>query len=98
MPHEAPGCPAAHDGLVVRDEVDPEAIVIQSHSMGSFWGLQAAASGDPRIKAVAGPWASYIDKYYILDTFSPRYKQLFGYLMGASSEAELNEWVGQMTV
>ena len=37
-------------------------------------------------------------KYYILDTFSPRYKQLFGYLMGASSEAELDEWVGQMTV
>jgi pimeloyl-ACP methyl ester carboxylesterase len=89
---------AVADWLQAREEVDPEAIVIQSHSMGSFWGLQAAASGDPRIKAVAGPWASYIDKYYILDTFSPRYKQLFGYLMGASSEAQLNEWVGQMTV
>jgi len=89
---------AVADWLQAREEVDPEAIVIQSHSMGSFWGLQAAASGDPRIKAVAGPWASYIDKYYILDTFSPRYKQLFGYLMGASSEAELNDWVGQMTV
>lgn len=89
---------AIADWLQAREEVDPEAIVIQSHSMGSFWGLQAAASGDPRIKAVAGPWASYIDKYYILDTFSPRYKQLFGYLMGASSEDELNDWVGQMTV
>ena len=89
---------AVADWLQGREEVDSDAIVVQSHSMGSFWGLQAAASGDERIKAVAGPWASYIDKYYILDTFSPRYKQLFGYLMGASSEAELNEWVGQMTV
>jgi len=66
--------------------------------MGSHWGLEVAAAGDPRIKAVAGPWASYLDKYYILDTFSPRYKQLFGYLTGAQSEAELDEIVGKMTV
>ena len=89
---------AVVDYLQKREEVDPDSIVIQSHSMGSFWGLQAAASGDERIKAVAGPWASYIDKYYILDTFSPRYKQLFGYLMGASSETELDSWVQMMTV
>lgn len=89
---------AVADYLQKRDEVDEDSIVVQSHSMGSFWGLQVAASGDKRIKAVAGPWASYIDKYYILDTFSPRYKQLFGYLTGASSEAELDSWVSQMTV
>jgi alpha-beta hydrolase superfamily lysophospholipase len=84
--------------LQTRDEVDGDAITVHALSMGSFWGLQVAASGDPRIKAVAGPWASYIDKYYILDTFSPRYKQLFGYLTGAGSEAELDEIVGKMTV
>ena len=89
---------AVAEWLQAREEVDADAIVVQSHSMGSFWGLQTAASGDPMIKAVAGPWASYIDKYYILDTFSPRYKQLFGYLTGASSEAQLDDWVGQMTV
>ncbi|MEK9833604.1 MAG: hypothetical protein VW453_13525, partial [Rhodospirillaceae bacterium] len=50
------------------------------------------------IKAVAAPWTSALDKYFILDTFSPRYKQLFGYLMGASSEEELDDWVSQMTV
>jgi len=81
-----------------RPEVDPEQIVIYALSMGSFWGLQAAASGDPAIKAVAGPWASYTDKYWILDTFSPRYKQLFGYLTGAQSEAELDAIAEQMTV
>ena len=89
---------AVADYLQGRSEVDPEAIVVQAHSMGSFWGLQAAASGDRRIKAVAGPWASYLDKYYILDTFSPRYKQLFGYLTGAAGEAELDEMVTKMTV
>ena len=86
------------DYLETRNEVDSDAITIYAISMGSFWGLQGAASGDPRIKAVAGPWASYIDKYYILDTFSPRYKQLFGYLTGAKSEEELDEIVGKMTV
>jgi pimeloyl-ACP methyl ester carboxylesterase len=84
--------------LQTRKEIDADAITIYSLSMGSFWGLQAAATGDPRIKAVAGPWASYLDKYYILDTFSPRYKQLFGYLTGATSEKELDEIVGKMTV
>ena len=86
------------DYLETREEVDADAITVYALSMGSFWGLQVAASGDPRIKAVAGPWASYIDKYFILDTFSPRYKQLFGYLTGARSEEELDEIVGKMTV
>lgn len=89
---------AVIDWLETRDEVDPEGITIYALSMGSFWGLQAAATGDPRIKAVVGPWASYTDKYYILDTFSPRYKQLFGYLTGAESEEELDEMVAKMTV
>jgi pimeloyl-ACP methyl ester carboxylesterase len=84
--------------LQTRPEVDPDQIVVFAISMGSHWGLEAAASGDPRIKAVAGPWASYLDKYYILDTFSPRYKQLFGYLTGAGSEEELDEIVAKMTV
>ena len=84
--------------LQSRKEIDADAITIYSLSMGSFWGMQAAATGDPRIKAVAGPWASYLDKYYILDTFSPRYKQLFGYLTGATSEKELDAIVDKMTV
>ncbi len=89
---------AVVDYLQTRDEIDGDAITVYALSMGSFWGFQVAATGDPRIKAVAGPWASYIDKYYILDTFSPRYKQLFGYLTGAGSEEELDEIVGKMTV
>ena len=66
--------------------------------MGCHWGLEVAALGNPIIKAVVGLWASYIDKYWILDTFSPRYKQLFGYLTGAKSEAELDKIVQDMAV
>ena len=71
------------DYLETRDEVAKSAITVWALSMGSFWSLQVAAIADPRIKAVAGPWASYIDKYWILNTFSLRYKQFFGYLTGA---------------
>jgi alpha-beta hydrolase superfamily lysophospholipase len=81
-----------------RKEVDPDKITVFAQSMGSHWGLAAAAMGDPAIKATVGVWASYLDKYYILDTFSPRYKQLFGYLTGAKSEEELDRIVSQMTV
>ncbi len=84
--------------MAKRNEVDEEQIAVYALSMGTHWGFEVAASGHPLIKAVAGAWASFLDKYYILDTFSPRYKQLFGYLMGASSEEELDNWVAKMTV
>ena len=89
---------AIAESIAKRDEVDEKKIVVYALSMGCHWGLEVAASGHPLIKAVAGAWASFLDKYYILDTFSPRYKQLFGYLMGASSEEELDGWVAKMTV
>ena len=81
-----------------RKEVDPDKITVFSQSMGSHWGLGVAAMGDPIIKANVDVWASYLDKYYILDTFSPRYKQLFGYLTGAKSEEELDKIVAKMNV
>lgn len=84
--------------LEKREEVDADKITVFSQSMGCHWGLEVAASGDSRIKAVVGIWASYLDKYHILDTFSPRYKQLFGYLTGAESEAALDKIVAKMTV
>jgi len=87
---------AVIDYLQSRDEIDSDNITVYAISMGSFWGVQMAAH-DKRIKALAAPWASYLDKYYILDTFSPRYKQLFAYLTGASDEDELNGIVAEMT-
>jgi pimeloyl-ACP methyl ester carboxylesterase len=92
------GVLAVVDWLEKRKEVDADKITVFSQSMGSHWGLGVAALGDPRIKANVGVWASYLDKYFILDTFSPRYKQLFGYLTGAKSEEELDKIVSQMNV
>jgi pimeloyl-ACP methyl ester carboxylesterase len=89
---------AIADWLAGRPEVDEARIGVFSMSMGSHWGLEVACHGDPRIRAVVGLWASYIDKYFILDTFSPRYKQLYGYLTGAASEAELDEIVAGMAI
>ncbi len=89
---------AVAEWLAKRDEVDGDKIGVFSISMGCHWGLEVATLGNPIIKAVVGLWASYIDKYWILDTFSPRYKQLFGYLTGASSEAELDKIVQDMAV
>jgi hypothetical protein len=66
--------------------------------MGSHWGLEVACLANPLIKAVVGMWASYIDKYFIMETFSPRYKQLYGYLTGARSEEELDAMLDAMAV
>ena len=89
---------AIAEHMAGRDEVDETQITVYALSMGAHWGMEIAASGHPLIKAVAAPWASYLDKYYILDTFSPRYKQLFGYLTGASSEEELDKLLEAMAV
>jgi len=86
------------DWLAKREEVDETKIGVFSMSMGSHWGLEVACMGDPRINSVVGLWASYIDKYFILDTFSPRYKQLYGYLTGASSEEELDKIIANMAI
>ena len=66
-------------------------------SMGSFWGLRFAAH-DSRVNAIAAPDATYCEKYFLMDLESPRWKQLFAYLTQASSEAELDAVLGQMTL
>src|SRR6185312_2927212 len=56
------------------------------------------AAKDHRIAAVAAPWASYGDKYYLLNEESPRYKQLFAYLTQSESEEALDKVVAAMTM
>ena len=51
---------------MAKREEDEDQIVVYALSMGTHWGFEVAASGHPLIKAVAGPWASFLDKYYIL--------------------------------
>ena len=88
---------AAIDYLLRRPEIDPEKIGVYALSFGSHWGMRIAAT-EHRVRAVAAPWASFVDKYYLMTEESPRYKQLFGYLTQSSTEDELDRVVGGMTM
>ncbi|MDP3136678.1 MAG: prolyl oligopeptidase family serine peptidase [Burkholderiaceae bacterium] len=88
---------AAIDYLLTRPEIDADKIGVYALSFGSFWGMRIAAS-EPRLRAVAAPWASYVDKHYLMNEESPRYKQLFGYLTQSTTEAELDRVVAEMTM
>ena len=87
----------ALDYLVQRPEVDAERIVLYGMSMGSFWALRFAAH-DKRLKAVAAPASTYVDKRYLMDLESIRWKQLFSYLTQAKDEAEVDRVAGEMTL
>src|SRR5688572_21062758 len=88
---------AVIDYLVKRPEIVPDKIGVYALSFGSHWGMRIAAT-DHRIRAVAAPWASYVDKYYLLTEESPRYKQLFAYLTQSATEEELDKVVAGMAM
>ncbi len=83
--------------LMKRREVDAKKIGVYALSFGSFWGMRIAAK-NKNIAAAAAPWASFVDKYYLMTEESPRYKQLFAYLTQSSSEAELDAVWQKMTM
>lgn len=88
---------AAIEYLMKRKEVDAKKIGVYALSFGSFWGMRIAAK-NRNIAAAAAPWASFVDKYYLMNEESPRYKQLFAYLTQSSSEAELDAVWQKMTM
>lgn len=88
---------AVIDVLMKRKEVDAKKIGVYALSFGSFWGMRIAAK-NRNVAAVAAPWASFVDKYYLMTEESPRYKQLFAYLTQSSSEAELDAVWQKMTM
>ncbi len=85
------------DYLMKRKEVDAKKIGVYALSFGSFWGMRIAAK-NRHVAAAAAPWASFVDKYYLMTEESPRYKQLFAYLTQSSSEAELDAVWQKMTM
>ena len=88
---------AVIDYLMKRKEVDAKKIGVYALSFGSFWGMRIAAK-NRHIAAAAAPWASFVDKYYLMTEESPRYKQLFAYLTQSSSEDELDAVWEKMTM
>ncbi|MPZ59844.1 MAG: alpha/beta hydrolase [Propionibacteriales bacterium] len=81
--------------LVERPDVDESKVGLYSLSFGSYWGARFAATDD-RIAASAMVWASICDKYHLFEEESPRYKQLFAFLTGLGTEAELDEFMAGM--
>jgi dienelactone hydrolase len=88
---------AVVDHLLTRPEVDPDRIVLLGLSFGTHWAVQTVAR-DHRIKACANMWASMCDKRYLMDQESPRYKQLFAYMTGATTEDEVDAIADAMAV
>lgn len=82
--------------LLGLSEVDQDRVGLFAMSFGSYWGVRVAAQED-RFKATVLQWASVADKHLQFDgAVSPRYKQLFAYLTGVGSEAELDEFIDAM--
>jgi dienelactone hydrolase len=88
---------AAIDYLLKRPEIDGDKIGVYALSFGSHWGMRIAAT-EHRIRAVAAPWASFVDKYYLMTEESPRYKQLFAFLTQSATEEALDSVVREMTM
>jgi dienelactone hydrolase len=88
---------AALDYLVSRPEIDAARIGLYATSFGSFWGMRAAAA-DQRFAAIAAPYVSVCDKYFLMTEEGPRWKQLFGYLTQSTTEAELDATMEAMTM
>jgi alpha-beta hydrolase superfamily lysophospholipase len=86
---------AVIDYLLQRPEVDAKKIGVYALSFGSYWGMRIAAK-EKRLAAVAAPWASFVDKYYLMTEESPRYKQLFAYLTQSENEEQLDKVVADM--
>lgn len=76
---------AALDQLLARPEIDPQRIGLYGLSVGSHW-----AARERRIRALAAPSASFVDKYYLMTQESSRYRQLFADLTQSRTEEELD--------
>jgi len=87
---------AVIDWLVARDDVDPDRIGIMGMSMGSRWGVLAAARDD-RVKAVCGQMANVGSFDMIFEQAQPNFKRIFMYMTNYSDETEFDGFVARLT-
>lgn len=83
------------DWLVQQPEVDPERIVLIGSSMGSWWGLRAAAA-EPRLRAVTGNMAHVGDR--MVDTAQPNFLANLAYMTGISDYEAVRRFSAEMTL
>ena len=89
---------AAVDLLRDHPAIDAERMLLFGLSFGSYWAMRTAAVAGDRFAGVAAPWSSVCDKRYLMEIDSPRYKQLFAYLTGASDEDQLDRFIEASTL
>ena len=87
---------AVIDWLLQRDDVDADKIGIMGMSMGSRWGVLAAAHDD-RVKAVCGQMANVGSFDMIFEQAQPNFKRIFMYMTNHSDEAAFDEFVARLT-
>jgi dienelactone hydrolase len=85
------------DYLVKRPEVDAGKIGLFGISMGSFWAPRIAAH-DHRVAACAAATACFLQKDWIFNQSSPRFKQVFMYMAGLQDEAKFDKLAEKMTL
>ena len=77
------------DEVGPRPEIDAERIGLWGVSMGSYWGLRAAAH-DVRIRAVATAMGCYGDMSVIFERAQPSFKRNFMAMSGYTDEARFD--------
>jgi cephalosporin-C deacetylase-like acetyl esterase len=87
----------AIDWLATRPEVDAERVVLCGSSMGSWWGLRAAAA-DPRIKAMACNMTNLDEKSVLLQQAQPSFFAGLSYMTGIDDPAELQQFAATMGI
>jgi dienelactone hydrolase len=87
---------AVIDWLVARDDVDSGRIGVMGMSMGSRWGVLAAAH-DRRIRAVCGQMANVGSFDIIFEQAQPNFKRIFMYMTNHADEEEFDAFVARLT-
>ncbi len=83
------------DRLVTRDDVDPERIGVFGASMGTRWGVEAAAA-DPRIRVLVGQMPCVGPLDIIFEQAQPNFKRIYMYMCNMKDEAAFDRMIGAL--
>ena len=90
---------AVYDWLSRHPHIDAERTIIWSVSMGSFFGLQAAAALGDKVRGVAVSFVCHDPGLMsLMNRAAPSYKMRFMYMSGYSDEAEFDRFMEKFNV
>ena len=90
---------AVYKWLVKHPHIDPKRIVLWGISMGSFFGLQAAAALGSRIRGAAVTFVCHESGMNsLMDMSSPSFKMRFMYMAGYDDESKFDAFKKKFTL